>query len=98
MADPNVFHQGSKPWDGTLLRRRSTRCWACGGRDRATAGRTHQTFGARADLLACGSTSVDRFGRIDVLVNNAGASFKGFFEEMSPTQVKQQLATICWGR
>lgn len=57
-----------------------------------------QTFGARADLLACGSTSVDRFGRIDVLVNNAGASFKGFFEEMSPTQVKQQLATICWGR
>lgn len=36
--------------------------------------------------------AVDRFGRIDVLVNSAGASFKGFFEEMSPAQVDQQLA------
>lgn len=36
--------------------------------------------------------AVERFGRIDVLVNSAGASFKGFFEEMSPAQVDQQLA------
>ena len=33
-----------------------------------------------------------RFGRIDVVVNSAGASFKGFFEEMSVDQVDQQLA------
>ena len=38
-------------------------------------------------------SAVERFGRIDVLVNSAGASFKGYFEEMSPMQVEQQLAT-----
>jgi len=41
--------------------------------------------------------AVDRFGRIDVLVNNAGSSFKGYFEEMSPQQVEQQLATNLLG-
>ena len=38
------------------------------------------------------TAAVERFGRLDVVVNNAGASFKGFFEEMSPAQVDQQLA------
>jgi NAD(P)-dependent dehydrogenase (short-subunit alcohol dehydrogenase family) len=41
--------------------------------------------------------AVARFGRIDVLVNNAGASFKGYFEEMSPEQVAQQLAVNLLG-
>ena len=41
--------------------------------------------------------AVARFGRIDVVVNNAGASFKGYFEEMSPEQVEQQLATNLLG-
>jgi NAD(P)-dependent dehydrogenase (short-subunit alcohol dehydrogenase family) len=41
--------------------------------------------------------AVGRFGRIDVLVNNAGASFKGYFEEMSPAQVQQQLAVNLLG-
>ena len=40
---------------------------------------------------------MERFGRIDVLVNNAGSSFKGYFEEMSPRQVEQQLATHLFG-
>ncbi len=41
--------------------------------------------------------AVERFGRIDVLINNAGASFKGYFEEMSPDQVEQQLAVNLLG-
>ena len=43
------------------------------------------------------AAALDRFGRVDVLVNNAGASFKGYFEEMSPEQVEQQLATNLLG-
>ena len=43
------------------------------------------------------AAAIERFGRIDVLVNNAGASFKGYFEEMSPAQVDQQLATNLLG-
>lgn len=42
-------------------------------------------------------SSIDRFGRIDVLVNNAGSSFKGYFEEMSRAQVEAQLATNLLG-
>jgi NAD(P)-dependent dehydrogenase (short-subunit alcohol dehydrogenase family) len=41
--------------------------------------------------------AVARFGRIDVVVNNAGASFKGYFEEMSPEQVEQQVAVNLLG-
>lgn len=45
------------------------------------------------DAATATAAAVERFGRIDVLVNSAGASFKGYFEEMSPTQVTAQLAT-----
>jgi NAD(P)-dependent dehydrogenase (short-subunit alcohol dehydrogenase family) len=37
--------------------------------------------------------AVDYFGRIDVLVNNAGNFYAGFFEELTVAQVEQQLTT-----
>jgi NAD(P)-dependent dehydrogenase (short-subunit alcohol dehydrogenase family) len=40
---------------------------------------------------------LDRFGRIDVLVNNAGNFFAGFFEELSPAQVERQIVTNMGG-
>jgi NAD(P)-dependent dehydrogenase (short-subunit alcohol dehydrogenase family) len=41
--------------------------------------------------------AIDRFGRIDVLVNNAANFFGGFFEELSPQQVRSQLETGLFG-
>lgn len=45
------------------------------------------------EATAAVDAAMERFGRIDILINNAGSSFKGFFEEMSPAQVDAQLAT-----
>jgi NAD(P)-dependent dehydrogenase (short-subunit alcohol dehydrogenase family) len=40
---------------------------------------------------------VDRFGRIDVLVNNAGNFNAGFFEELTAEQMEQQIGTTLIG-
>ena len=42
-------------------------------------------------------SAVDRFGRIDVLVNNAATFYGGYFEELTPEQIEHQLATTLIG-
>jgi NAD(P)-dependent dehydrogenase (short-subunit alcohol dehydrogenase family) len=37
--------------------------------------------------------ALERFGRVDVLVNNAGNFYAGFFEELTPEQIERQLLT-----
>src|SRR4051812_26200825 len=39
-----------------------------------------------AEAEAATHAAVERFERVDVLVNNAGSSYKGYFEEMTPQQ------------
>jgi NAD(P)-dependent dehydrogenase (short-subunit alcohol dehydrogenase family) len=49
------------------------------------------------DAQAAVDAAVAKFGRIDVLVNNAGNFFAGFFEELSPEQIRNQLDTLLFG-
>ena len=77
------------------------------GRD---AARVETAIGAHENLLAVAlditdpvaaenatATAVERFGRIDVLVNNAGNFYAGFFENTSPTQMRAQMETNFFG-
>nr|WP_196807457.1 SDR family oxidoreductase [Candidatus Solirubrobacter pratensis] len=43
------------------------------------------------------SAAVERFGRIDVLLNNAGSFLTGFFEELTTEQVRSQIETNLFG-
>src|SRR3989442_13118864 len=54
-------------------------------------------FPIRADAEAAVRAAVKRFGRIDVLVNNAASFYAGYFEELTPEQIKRQLATSLIG-
>lgn len=77
------------------------------GRD---ADRVSAAIGEHDDLLvialditdeqaayAAVDTAVARFGGIDVLVNNAGNFYAGFFEVVSPAQLRAQMETNFFG-
>ncbi|MGO4855088.1 SDR family oxidoreductase [Phaeovulum sp. W22_SRMD_FR3] len=49
------------------------------------------------DAIAAAEATIERFGRIDVLVNNAASFFAGYFEELSSRQMDLQLATSLVG-
>ena len=51
----------------------------------------------RANAEAAVQAAVERFGRIDVLVNNAANFYGGYFEELTPEQIERQLATTLIG-
>src|SRR5438094_5608549 len=51
----------------------------------------------RADAVAAAQAAVDRFGRIDVLVNNAGNFFAGYFDALTTEQIERQLGTLLIG-
>jgi NAD(P)-dependent dehydrogenase (short-subunit alcohol dehydrogenase family) len=52
---------------------------------------------SRADAEAAVRAAVDRFGRVDVLVNNAASFYAGYFEELTAEQVERQLTTSLIG-
>ena len=45
----------------------------------------------RTDAEAAVRAAINRFGRIDVLVNNAASFYAGYFEELTPEQFERQL-------
>jgi len=50
-----------------------------------------------AGAQAAAQAALGRFGRIDVLVNNAGNFYAGFFEEIRPEDFRAQVETTLFG-
>ena len=78
------------------------------GRDRERIAAAYAPFGERvlaveldvaeeAQAEAAVAAALARFGRIDVLVNNAGYGQLGLFEENEPGEIERQFATNVFG-
>jgi len=48
---------------------------------------------SEADAQAAVKSTIEKFGRIDILVNNAANFYAGFFEELTMEQINKQLQT-----
>jgi NAD(P)-dependent dehydrogenase (short-subunit alcohol dehydrogenase family) len=68
---------------------------AVGASDRLLVAKLDVT--SPADAEAAATAAVERFGRVDVLVNNAANFQAGYFEELTPEQVERQLCTSLVG-
>jgi NAD(P)-dependent dehydrogenase (short-subunit alcohol dehydrogenase family) len=68
---------------------------ALGGSSDLLAVKLDVTSGADAEAAV--RAAVERFGRIDVLVNNAASFYAGYFEELTPEQMDRQLAASLIG-
>jgi NAD(P)-dependent dehydrogenase (short-subunit alcohol dehydrogenase family) len=68
---------------------------ALGGHDNLLAIRLDVTSPQEAHAAV--DSAIATFGRIDVLLNNAGNFFAGFFEELSPDDVRSQVETLLFG-
>ena len=99
-----------RPRPGRRTRRGSAGRWSQRRRDRPNPKTVTQAIGAHDQLLvvrldindadqahAAVAAASDRFGGVDVLVNNAGNFIAGFFEEISPRQVQAQVGTLLFG-
>ncbi|MFF7601063.1 SDR family NAD(P)-dependent oxidoreductase [Streptomyces mirabilis] len=70
---------------------------------KALGGEQDNLLATALDLTDAGTAeaavhaAVERFGRIDVLVNNAANFFAGYFEVVSPEQMREQIETNVFG-
>ena len=73
------------------------------GKVMAALGESDNLLAVKLDITSAGeaqaavTAAIARFGAIDVLVNNAGNFYAGFFEELSPRQFRDQIETLMFG-